>query len=233
MRFSSTYSRPTLTPLGQRLLVLSERKLYDLDAPIGARESGTALFREVVIREAVRTAWTAIEEGREVEVSDWSQPNAMGLDVIGEEEEPESTVEKEDRWFEDLLSELGDGEEEEPNLISHIEYILPSPSHTSPPPSIPITPIDETTHPYLPSLDDINEDDSLILPPLLHRSWSADSSSSSDDEECVTPTLGCTHLEESTGDFKWDKGAIEDDWDEMMFGREIRMVDGGIRLRGF
>jgi hypothetical protein len=228
MRFSSTYSRPTLTPLGQRLLVLSERKLYDLDAPIGARESGTALFREVLIRETVRTAWTAVEEGREVELSDWSQPNAMGLDVIGEEEEE---VEKEDRWFEDLLSELGDGDEEQP---THIEYILPSLSLISPPPSLPITPIDEATHPYLPTLDEIDEEDSLTLPPLLHRSWYADSSSSSDDDECVTPTFDCMELEESTGGFKWGKGVIEDDWDEMMFGgREVRMGDGGVRFRGF
>jgi hypothetical protein len=46
----------------------------------------------------------------------------MGLNVIGEEEEEGAAEEKDDKWFEGLLSELGDGDEEQP---THIEYILP------------------------------------------------------------------------------------------------------------
>jgi hypothetical protein len=121
MRF--TAHRPVLTPLGQRLLVLSERKLYDLDAPLGARESGTALLRAILVKETVRTAWSVMDEGKAGDLSDWSQPNAMGLDVIGEEEEGDNGIqededdeehysdETEDQWFENLLEELGDEQE--------------------------------------------------------------------------------------------------------------------------
>lgn len=289
MRFSNAYSRPTLTPLGQRLLVLSERKLYDLDAPAGARESGTALLREVLVRETVRSAWSAVDEGREGGLSDWSQTNAMGLDVIGEDEEEEAdsamSEAKQNQWFEDLMSELGDEPEEEDEVysteatvlvlpayvndtldasttskanftatstiphigpsISHIEYILPSPECTSPPPTLPITPIDETSHPYLPSLEDLEECDDLILPPRMYRSWSADSSGScSDSEECLTPKLDCLELDEEVTSYEWEtagmeKQALEErdaEWDEVLLAKPMRELGGDtrvIRFRGF
>lgn len=135
MRFSTAYSRPSLTPLGQRLLSLSERKLYDLDAPVGARESGTALLREVLVRQTVRSAWDAVDHGRPAVVSDWSRPNALGLDVIGEDEEDEDEAEnragaleeKEDKWFEELLSELGEEEASTPYWNVKSSEPLPSP----------------------------------------------------------------------------------------------------------
>ncbi|KAI9632576.1 uncharacterized protein MKK02DRAFT_40880 [Dioszegia hungarica] len=270
MRFSTTYSRPILTPLGQRLLILSERKLYDLDAPIGTRESGTTLLRTILVQQTVRAAWDAVDQGRQGGLNDWSSPTAMGLDVLGEEdeEEAESLAEKEDRWFEDLLSDLGE-EEEPPAYVyslsassstpsytlspavatvqvlsadttpsafeaalgptSHIEYILPS-LDLSPPCSLPITPTDETTNPDLLPLDELDEYDDLVLPPLMRRSWSSDSS---DSDECPTPRLDSAELEDVTGgyDWKWGGGEVEaeeDEWDMGMLGR----TSGGVRLRG-
>ena len=111
MYFHSS-TRPSLTPLGWRLISLSEQKLYDIDAsPIGARESGSALRRGVLVREAVKSAWRSVEDGQKGEMNDWHAHNAMGLDVIGEnEEEEEEEGQQEERWFEDLLSSLGEEE---------------------------------------------------------------------------------------------------------------------------
>jgi hypothetical protein len=93
---------------------MSEQKLYDIDAsPLGARESGSALRRGVLVREAVKSAWRSVEDGNRGEMNDWHSANAMGLDVIGEndeEEEEEGQEQQEERWFEDLLSSLGEEE---------------------------------------------------------------------------------------------------------------------------
>lgn len=115
MRFSHAYSRPSLTPLGERLLHISERKLYDLEYPPGQRDSGAALHRGVLVRETVRSAWLAVEQGHQAEVNDWTSTNALGLDVIGEDDEEEAAMmeKKEEKWFEDLLAELGEEDEEE------------------------------------------------------------------------------------------------------------------------
>lgn len=111
MRFASP-SRPSLTPLGWRLISLSEQKLYDIDAsPVGARESGSALRKGVLVREAVKSAWRSVEDGQRGEMNDWHSATAMGLDVIGEnDEEEEEEEQQEEKWFEDLLSSLGEEE---------------------------------------------------------------------------------------------------------------------------
>lgn len=122
MRFQTTV-RPVLTPLGQRLINISERKLYDLEAPIGGRDVPT-LLKDVLVREAVRSAWRSVHNGQQVQVTDWQSDNAMGLDVIGEEEEEEdedareaeqgyhnSVVEQRgERWFEELVQSFGEDE---------------------------------------------------------------------------------------------------------------------------
>ena len=57
MRFTSPdLAKPTLTPLGHRLLSLSERKLWNLEAPIGAREPGDTLWKSVLVRQTVQAA---------------------------------------------------------------------------------------------------------------------------------------------------------------------------------
>lgn len=122
MRFETT-TRPTLTPFGQRVLNLSERKLYALEAPIGGRDEAT-LLRGVLVREAVKSAWRSVETGQQVEVNDWQSNQAMGLDVIGEEEEEEDEEQqgagedehehdsimeqRSERWFEELVQSFGE-----------------------------------------------------------------------------------------------------------------------------
>jgi len=111
MRFQSTV-RPVLTPLGQRLITLSERKLYALEPPVGGRDEAN-LLKGILIQESVRSAWRSVEQGHQVQVNDWQSNNAMGLDVIGEEEEEEEEVEQEERserWFEELVQSFGDDE---------------------------------------------------------------------------------------------------------------------------
>ncbi|ORX33670.1 hypothetical protein BD324DRAFT_643835 [Kockovaella imperatae] len=121
MRFISATARPSLTPLGYRLLHLSEYKLANLEPRVGGREDGVALWKEVVVREAVRTAWKSVQQGTVGDLTDWSSKGAMGLDVIEEEEEDDdeesnstsstsSTVGQERQWFEDLVNSLGDDE---------------------------------------------------------------------------------------------------------------------------
>jgi hypothetical protein len=119
MRFTSPdLARPALTPLGHRLLHLSEQKLDSLDTPMGGREAGTSLWKGVLVREAVRSAWKSVDEGARVdEMTNWHAPNAMALDVIGEEEEDEEDeVEAEQAeqrgaaWFEELLANMGEDE---------------------------------------------------------------------------------------------------------------------------
>ncbi|WOO85217.1 uncharacterized protein LOC62_06G008716 [Vanrija pseudolonga] len=105
MHFSSSVA-PTLTPLGVRLLSLSNRKLTDLEAPVGSREPGFALLRGVLVREAVRSAWASLEQGP-TELTNWRAPTALGLDTLSEEDEDEEdeleTVEQ--RWLDDVLDE--------------------------------------------------------------------------------------------------------------------------------
>jgi len=117
MRFTVPNARPTLTSLGHRLLHLSESKLANLESPLATRDEGSALWKGVVVREAMRTAWKSVEEGYEGELTDWRSKGAMGLDVIGEDDEEEyeqegevSTGSGEEKWFEDILESLGDDE---------------------------------------------------------------------------------------------------------------------------
>lgn len=95
MRFTSNV-KPALTPLGHRLLYLSESKLVNLEPGIGGRDVG--LLKGVMIREAVKSAWQSVDQGVG-EFNDWHSTRAMGLDVVEEEEE-----EEEEKWFEDLIS---------------------------------------------------------------------------------------------------------------------------------
>lgn len=120
MRFASN-SAPMLTPLGYRLLSLSERKLARLEPEIGGIDEGSLLRKGVVVRQAIKSAWQSIELGDVVEVTDWRSTSAMGLDVIGEDEEEVAENEDEDgsvedlkqeRWFEDLVSSLGEEDDE-------------------------------------------------------------------------------------------------------------------------
>lgn len=356
MRFASS-SKPSLTPLGWRLISLSEQKLYDLDAPVGARESGSALRRGVLVREAVKTAWSSIDEGRVGEMNDWHARGAMGLDVIGEDEEEEMDEEeeqKEERWFEDLLSSLGEEEvvpvpaewvESEvqsvddelydvegmeaytiplppsPPVAPKVPSIAPAPAPasvpvvapasvieriaapidklfttevdivevesadddddaaddvdfddaasscsdcsmcrsiaahldsalaTSPtlkslaPPSTPmtrpITPIDALSSAstpaftyagaVIPDIAECEDEDDLLLPPPLHRSWSSDSTDSMDDESmCRTPPpLDCEELE---GEVFWERGAGEKAGGDGGFDDEVGYEDTGLRL---
>jgi hypothetical protein len=112
MRFQSTV-RPVLTPLGQRLITLSERKLYALEPPVGGRDEAN-LLKGILIQESVKSAWRSVEQGYQVQVNDWQSNTAMGLDVIGEEEEEEEEAEQQEerneRWFEELVQSFGDDE---------------------------------------------------------------------------------------------------------------------------
>ena len=128
MRFTSPTARPSLTPLGYRLLQLSETKLADLDASVGGRDDGIALWKEVVVRQAVRSAWESVERGSVGDLTDWSSKGAMGLDVIGEEEEEEVPVEgREQRWFDDLVTSLGDDEYVDEGALEWAESSVETP----------------------------------------------------------------------------------------------------------
>ncbi|WWC60198.1 uncharacterized protein I303_102763 [Kwoniella dejecticola CBS 10117] len=116
MRFTSPHAKPTLTPVGFRLLHLSEKKLSNLDG--SSYDEGPALLKGVLVKEAIRSAWQSVQEGSVVEMNDWTSLSAMGLDVVSEEDEDEedqveaqvtsSTSTREERWFEDLLSSFGE-----------------------------------------------------------------------------------------------------------------------------
>ncbi|WVQ94726.1 hypothetical protein IAU59_001806 [Kwoniella sp. CBS 9459] len=120
MRFTSPTSRPSLTPMGYRLLHLSEIKLSTLDGI--SYDEGKALWKGVLVREAVKNAWRSVEEGSVVEMNDWSARGAMGLDVVSEEEDEDamydmqgddgSVIEerREQQWFENLISSFGEDE---------------------------------------------------------------------------------------------------------------------------
>jgi hypothetical protein len=115
MRFYSN-TRPTLTPMGHKLLHISQSKLMDLDTPLMGREEGTSLWKGVVVREAIKSAWRSVEEGVEggSGLTDWRAQSAMGLDVIGEDDEDEDERgDKEERWFDGLLEGLEDDVEAE------------------------------------------------------------------------------------------------------------------------
>jgi hypothetical protein len=59
------------------------------------------LWKGVVVREAVKSAWKSVDQGSFGEMNDWHSKSAMGLDVIGEDEEEEEVgVAQEERWFE-------------------------------------------------------------------------------------------------------------------------------------
>ena len=115
MRFTPPDVRPTLTPLGHRLLHLSERKLASYDYPLGYREEVNAMWKGVIVRETIRSAWKFDEEGSEGDLTDWRSKGAMDLDVIGEEgdgeEDGEVTTPKgEEMWFEETIRRLGEDE---------------------------------------------------------------------------------------------------------------------------
>ena len=112
MRFAST-TRPALTPLGHRLLSISERKLANLDSPYSSRDDASALRKGVVVRQAILHAWRTVSDGvTAAELNDWSHASAMGLDVVSEEEEEDEegtlAARGEEAWFEDLVSAFGD-----------------------------------------------------------------------------------------------------------------------------
>ena len=108
MRFTSN-ARPSLTPLGHRLLHLSESKLNQLEPALGGRDTATLLWKGVLVREAVKSAWRSVDEGVQAEMNDWSHKAAMGLDVIGEDDEEEEELEEQEgRWFEELVSSFGE-----------------------------------------------------------------------------------------------------------------------------
>jgi len=259
--------------------------LANLESPLGGREEGRALWKGVIVREAIRSAWRSVEEGLEGGLTDWRTPTAMGLDVIGEdqeeeEEEGEVIVEKEkakeERWFEDLLTTLDDeeadtgvqGHEWVESCVSMVEFdeveydeegmmafTLPSVSPASSASSLELSEVEERVdvevvevvevddtwecdcdddsecpshtaiYPKLdkyqtfplynhassssnlspsaftsPSsttcdLDEDNDHNTLIPPPLL-RSYSSNSSSCEDNEQCLTPpAFDCEELE--------------------------------------
>jgi hypothetical protein len=156
LRFGS--ARPVLTTLGQRLITLSDRKLYALEPPIGGRDKAT-LLKGVLIQESVNSAWRAVERGQQVQVTDWSTDEAIGLDVIGEEDEVMDEAE-EARWYDQLVQNLNEDEPSEEHEWTESEvgsavdeddfesyqeyeqYTLPSPPLQSPPqlPSSPTSP---------------------------------------------------------------------------------------------
>lgn len=103
MRFSSN-KQPTLTPLGHRLLILSESKLANLEH----FDDASTLLKGVLVRESVRSAWKTVDQGLVGEHNDWHNQAAMGLDVISEEEDDEEEDVAEESWFEDLVSSLGE-----------------------------------------------------------------------------------------------------------------------------
>lgn len=119
MRFTST-ARPSLTPLGHRLLHLSESKLANLEPGLGGRDTASTLWKGVVVREAVKSAWKSVDQGSLGEMNDWHSKSAMGLDVIGEDEEEEEVgVAQEERWFENLMSSFGDDDVDQEAQAPH------------------------------------------------------------------------------------------------------------------
>ncbi|WVW80060.1 hypothetical protein I302_102033 [Kwoniella bestiolae CBS 10118] len=112
MKFTSQ-SKPSLTPVGYRLLSISERKLSVLDGSF--YDEGPELLKGVLVKESIKNAWRSVQEGSstlDLEVGSYS---TIGLDVISEDEEynedgeGEGEVEvREERWFEDLLSSFGE-----------------------------------------------------------------------------------------------------------------------------
>lgn len=100
----STSAAPTLTPLGVRLLNVSHHKLGALEPSIGGRDGNDLLRRGVLVREALRAAWATIDSP-ESELTDWRAPDALGLSVLSEEEEEDEEM-AEERWLDDVLSDI-------------------------------------------------------------------------------------------------------------------------------
>jgi hypothetical protein len=91
-------------------MTLSSNKLARLEAPMGVRDPAGALLKEVLVREAVRSAWASLEGGPS-DLTDWRAPTALGLDTLTEEdeEEEEDAIEAaEAAWLDDVLSSFGD-----------------------------------------------------------------------------------------------------------------------------
>lgn len=108
MHFAST-AAPTLTPLGVRLLNVSRCKLTSLEPSVGGRDKNDLLRRGVLVREALRSAWATLDSPAPAsELTDWRAPDALGLSVLSEEDEEEYEEAAEERWLDDVLSDMDD-----------------------------------------------------------------------------------------------------------------------------
>ncbi|WVQ64830.1 uncharacterized protein L199_002999 [Kwoniella botswanensis] len=119
MRFEST-SKPTLTPVGFRLLSISERKLSTLDASL--YDEGPELLKGVLVKESIKSAWKSVQGGSNIDLRvELDSYSTMGLDVISEEsfEEEEVVNGNEERWFEDLVSSFGEEDFQSPQEVTH------------------------------------------------------------------------------------------------------------------
>lgn len=138
------------------------------------------LLKDVLVREAVRSAWKSVHNGQQVQVTDWQSTEAMGLDVIGEEDEEEedeqeaaevqdfhnSVVEqRNERWFEELVQSFGEDESVESHEWIESEVGAPVDfddfeyedfEHYTLPSSPPASPLQVPTSPSAP--------ESLLLP---------------------------------------------------------------------
>ena len=129
MGFFSGARRPSLTPLGLRLMAASEDKLVSLETPSGGREEGTALWKEVLVRAALRSAWSGVGLASEP-----LKRESAVLAVVVEEEEEESEKDEEGdaRWFDDFLDTMADEDEgvHQPTIVRSNEgaYALVAPS---------------------------------------------------------------------------------------------------------
>jgi hypothetical protein len=85
--------------------------MYALEPPTGGRDQAN-LLKGILIQEAVRSAWRSVEQGHQVEVNNWQSTNAMGLDVIGEDEEEEEEGRE--------LGEVDDDEERSASLFEEL-----------------------------------------------------------------------------------------------------------------
>ncbi|OCF57997.1 hypothetical protein L486_04024 [Kwoniella mangroviensis CBS 10435] len=119
MRFEST-SKPTLTPVGFRLLSISERKLSTLDASL--YDEGPELLKGVLVKESIKSAWKSVQGGSNIDLRvELDSYSTLGLDVISEEsfEEEEVVNGNEERWFEDLVSSFGEDDFQSPQEVTH------------------------------------------------------------------------------------------------------------------
>ena len=116
MRFPNPTSQPKLTPLGHKLLQISDHKLTHLDPPLFGRDHASSFRKGVVVRQAVRSAWRSVDESYESSLTDWRSLEAMGVGVISEEEEEgekEDPEDAEERMYDELLRSLTEDDDPE------------------------------------------------------------------------------------------------------------------------